>query len=212
MVLQKRARQYHSFTRHSRILLHDQLKLAGAARGLQGDHSHAKVLCPPTILIFTFADRWSRIQPCVAEPISSVFTLFRVQHSQIQKLRYESLTKSPTQSLLALSAHKMIGLYLADFRWVLRFTCKLVAFPKEDITLLSEYSLHRNWDHWIFLIPKLNLATDLGDAAADVWLMRSRIALRKKSITYRCVWPGFRNNISTVSDLVRESYNMLMYF
>ena len=39
-------RQYHSFTGHSRILLHEQLKLAGAARGLQGDHG------PPKSLLF----------------------------------------------------------------------------------------------------------------------------------------------------------------
>ena len=35
-------RQYHSFTGHSRILLHEQLKLAGAARGLPGDHGPPK--------------------------------------------------------------------------------------------------------------------------------------------------------------------------
>ena len=35
-------RQYHSFAGHSRILLHEQLKLAGAARGLPGDHGPPK--------------------------------------------------------------------------------------------------------------------------------------------------------------------------
>ena len=34
--------QHHSFTGHSRILLHKQLKLAGAARGLPGDHGPPK--------------------------------------------------------------------------------------------------------------------------------------------------------------------------
>ena len=35
-------RQYHSFTGHSPILLHEQLKLAGPARGLPGDHGDSK--------------------------------------------------------------------------------------------------------------------------------------------------------------------------
>ena len=35
-------RQYHSFTGHSCIIFHEQLKLAGAARGLPGDHGPPK--------------------------------------------------------------------------------------------------------------------------------------------------------------------------
>ena len=38
----RRQMQYHSFTGHSRILFHEQLKLAGAARGLPGDHGPPK--------------------------------------------------------------------------------------------------------------------------------------------------------------------------
>ena len=47
-------KQYHSIVRH-RTLLHEQLKLAGAARGLPGDHGHAyrsflafQYVLPPT--------------------------------------------------------------------------------------------------------------------------------------------------------------------
>ena len=42
LVFRRGQKQYHSFTGHSRILLHEQLKLAGAARGLPGDHGPPK--------------------------------------------------------------------------------------------------------------------------------------------------------------------------
>ena len=45
-------RQYHSFTGHGRILLHEQLKLAGAARGLPGDHGPPKSSFFPTSTIY----------------------------------------------------------------------------------------------------------------------------------------------------------------
>ena len=40
--------QYHSFTEHSRILLYEQLKLAGAARSLAGEHG------PPKSSLFAY--------------------------------------------------------------------------------------------------------------------------------------------------------------
>ena len=41
-------KQYHSFTGHSRTLIHQQLELAGAARGLPGDHG------PPKRVFFSY--------------------------------------------------------------------------------------------------------------------------------------------------------------
>ena len=90
-------KQYHSFIGHSRILLHEQLKLAGAARGLPGDHG------PPKSSFFAYQynlpphRKTSGHEPCRASRNRSHQCLRSQSSFQRRHQSYNSQTRTNRQ-------------------------------------------------------------------------------------------------------------------
>ena len=140
-------RRYHSFTGRSHILLHEKLKLAGAARGLAGDHGPSKrtILFLPVELASSTSDvvtnpavRRGSVHIRILDPKQPVLVDF--------KLFY--FTDKIVLVIVNCFLNALDGwVPPCPFHRVLRIRCKLAAFPKRTIILYFSYTL--------LLAPKL---------------------------------------------------------
>ena len=135
-------KQYHSFVRH-RTLLHQQLKLAGAARGLPGDHGHANRPFFAFQYVLPPARQTSGHEPCRA-------SRNRSHHFQL----------FCTLSLLVLSTQQMDGFHLAHYIGFRLLGASSQRFPK--VMFFISFG-----GHWA-LFPVIDFVSYFGGAAADV--------------------------------------------
>ena len=129
-------RQYHSFTGHSPILLHKQLKLARAARGLPGDHGPSKKDHSfPSSTICLLKVRLVVTNPAVRRGTVHIRILDTQQPVLVDFTLFYSADKIVVVIVNCFLSALDGWVPPCPFHPVPRIRCKLAAFPKRAIIL-----------------------------------------------------------------------------
>ena len=128
-------KQYHSIVSH-RTSLHEQLKLAGAARGLPGDHGHANRPFFAFQYVLPPARQTSGHEPCPASrTLFALRTLFARGHCFLAATVIIILPVNLIAFFIALGSLNAADGWVSPspLHWVPRTRCKLAAFPQRHV-------------------------------------------------------------------------------